>query len=174
MPSAPGGGSDTKPDPGARVGNPLPKGASIRSLPGGKGFAVTKKDGSVHELPYPVLNAELEKCGVPRNETRSICLQDTLGRAFFGSSACTFAGCTRKHGPLPKKGFNIHAAGKSSAKRDGDEEEKNTSDRGAAKKRKKQEAAAKVAAAAVALAEVPGAESRANSAQETGKLATQT
>ena len=174
VPSAPGSGSNTKPDSGARVGNPLPKGASIRSLPGGKGFAVTKKDGSVHELPYPVLNAELEKCGVPRNETRSICLQDTLGRAFFGSSACTFAGCTRKHGPLPKKGFNIHAAGKSSAKRDGDEEEKNTSDRGAAKKRKKQEAAAKVAAAAVALAEVPGAESRANSAQETGKLVTQT
>ena len=70
--------------------------------------------------------------------------------------------------PLPKKGFNIHAS-KSSAKRDGEEEEKSSSERGAAKKRKKQEAAAKAATAVAALAEVPGAESRANSAHETGE-----
>ena len=161
--------SKTNSGSGSRGGNgSLPKGASIKGVPNGGGFVVTKKDGSVVELPYSVINPELEKCGVPRSETRNICLHDTLGRAFFGVSACSFATCTRKHGPLPKKGFNIHAS-KSSAKRDGEEEEKSSSERGAAKKRKKQEAAAKAATAVAALAEVPGAESRANSAHETGE-----
>ena len=126
---------------------------------------VTKKDGSVVELPYSVINPELEKCGVPCNETRSICLHDTLGRAFFGvTNACSVKACKRKHGPLPGKGFNIHAS-KSNTKRGDDEDEKGPS----TKKRKKQEAAAKAAAAVTALAQVPGTESQDTSGSEAGE-----
>ena len=96
----------------SKKSKPLPKGLSVELMANKSGFKIKKADGSVLLVTYNNINAELRRCGVPEAQLNEWCLKDILGRAAFkGISACRApqGACSRKHGRLPSKQFDLAA-----------------------------------------------------------------